>query len=207
MTEARTKLNLYLAERPQDEDNFTKIINDSLVKPENIQDNDDKRTKKTENIQDHEELKKGPVDAECTYTHSSSIVEYIHDLVARVTAPTEGTKLDNENPYCRSQFTEKLIQLADEFPLWTAVALPVYAGHSSSSCSEKNFDDVKNTMLKNTKGPINPDKFLLMHLADGVGGARLFDADMNDPNNPIERFKPKNIPKKRNYSCLSPETA
>lgn len=68
------------------------------------------------------------------------------------------------------KFIDQLLRIAKEFPLWTAVCVPFYTSHPTTSYCERIFREIKNDVFKNYPLPQRIDNFIKIHLRDLIGG-------------------------------------
>ncbi|CAG9771525.1 unnamed protein product [Ceutorhynchus assimilis] len=104
-------------------------------------------------------------------TSISPIETYINDII---TAAGVETNTGREvNGFYLPKFVTQLHRIGKEFPLWSAVGMPSFVGHATSSSSESNFNDLKNRVFKDHPNGLRVDKFVAKHLLDLTGGTRL----------------------------------
>lgn len=73
-----------------------------------------------------------------------------------------------------------MFRIGKEFPLWTAVCVPFYTSHPTTSYCERIFGEIKNEVFKNYPLPQRIDNFIKIHLRDLIGGTRSFSSKMQN---------------------------
>lgn len=138
------------------------------------------RKRKASEIEDAENIANDQV---------SSIDKWVDGVRAR--GQQMITQGQNLNPFYLPGFIEPLIKLAKEFPLWTAVGMPINTERASSSIVEEYFKDLKNHTLKHYTLPISANKFMREHIKDNEGANCIFSGKIVEYTN--NRLHPKQI--------------
>lgn len=149
--QSRKKLEMLIKERPTDIDNFLQITDSG-----NDLLNDDCEVS-DDNIRINEFFENIKVSTQ-------SVIQ-------------EGI---NINYFYLPKLIDRLLKLGKEFPLWTAVCIPFYTSHPTTSYCERIFRDIKSEVFKNYLLPQRIDNFIKIHLRDLIGGTRSFSAKMQN---------------------------
>lgn len=179
--DARKKLEGYISSRNVD-------INGYLTILEEIEKND----RPVPNIPDE--------DLEELTTYTMSRIElYINNIVTEATVQNGvGQEI---NGFQLNKFVTNLQRIGKEFPLWSAVGMPFFAEHGTSS--ESNFNEIKNRVLKDYPNNIRVDKFVAKHLTDLMGATMLLSSKIIQAQK--NKFVPLKLIKKINQEPHQPD--
>lgn len=111
---------------------------------------------------------------------------------------------EDTNFFYLPKFIDQLLKIGKEFPLWTAVCVPFYTSHPTTSYCERIFREIKNEVFKNYLLPQRIDNFIKIHLRDLIGGTRSFSAKMQNfvvNEKMVPTWKPKDF---REYNIIHP---
>lgn len=133
------------------------------------------------------------VDSDHLVNSQSPIASFIGHLIDKA-AVEKGVGTD-VNAYRLPVLVDQLRRIGKEFPLWSAVGMPYFVDHATSSPSESNFENIKNKVLKNSSNSLRVDRFLKKHILDLLGATRIMSSKLLNAR--IRRSPPLERKKKR----------
>lgn len=180
--EARRFLEKYIAERGQ-------IIKKLETSRENIE--IDEEVENTLNLVEEKN------DKNLTVTH-----QWIKNLISMSTpSDQQKTECKTVNDFYFPEFIRSLEQIAKEFPIWTAAALPGKQTHASTASQEGYFAELRNKIFEYIPLPCSANRFLKEHVNDLHSGTNEVAAKLKHFNHNHRQPVPSpHIPEKESAS-------
>uniref|UniRef100_A0A0C9PYU4 NOF_1 protein n=2 Tax=Fopius arisanus TaxID=64838 RepID=A0A0C9PYU4_9HYME len=138
----------------------------------------------------------------------SPIADWINDLRNTVEYPKEKCNKESGklNVCYAKEYIDYLVDLAMEFPVWSAAAIPRNVGHSTTAFTEGFFNDLKHRVNKNHPGSSRVNLFLKRMFVNNSAGVTLFvDENRNTASKkpPDPPGAPSHSPRARSTSPTS----